>query len=80
MAFQILGIPQPTPVKNTDTGLIEDGYRFTVQDTSTGAKAVLEVPQSQFNTDTVQALADFYLGKQNEALAAFRPKPAAKAS
>ena len=80
MAFVVIGTPQPLPVKNADTGLVENGYRVMVQDTATGAKAVLEIPQSQFNTKTVQALADYYLGQQNDVLAQFARTPAEQGS
>ncbi len=71
--FYIAGTPIPTPVKNTDTGLVENGYRFTVVDSNTGTRAVLEVPQSQYNTDNVATLAHYYLGLQNDVRAAFQP-------
>lgn len=71
MAFRIVGTPQPLPVRNPDTGLVEDGFRLIVQDTTTGAKATLQVPQSQFNESTIENLANFYLGQQNAVLAKF---------
>ena len=76
MAFYIAGTPQPTPVKNADTGLVENGYRLTVVDTETGARAVLEIPQSQYNPTNVETLANYYLGLQNDVLAKFGAKAA----
>lgn len=75
-SFYVAGIPIPTPVKNTDTGLVENGYRLTVIDSTSGAKAVIEVPQSQYNAGNVEALANYYLGLQNDVLSQFaRPAP-----
>lgn len=74
--FKLVGLPEPTPVRNPNNNLVEDGYRLNVESLETGARAVLEIPKSLYSPEYVQRQADDHLGRQDAVVKAFgEPTP-----
>ena len=74
--FYVAGLPIPTPVRDPDTGNIVDGYRLTVVSNQTGARAVIEIPETAYSADNVQKPAEYKLGIHDSVLSKFAaPQP-----
>jgi hypothetical protein len=71
-----VGLPQPTTVRDPDTGIIVDGYRVRVQSDETGAQAVLDIPRDRYSPEYVQRQANQHLGTQDAVVKLFgTPEP-----
>ena len=73
--FHLAGIPQATPVRDSNTGLVVDGYRLTVVSNDTGAAAVLEIPKDRYTVEHVTELAERALHHADGVVKAFGTRP-----
>lgn len=71
--FYVAGLPIPTPVRDPDTGNIVDGYRINVVSNATGARAIIEIPETAYSADNVKKLAEYKLGIHDSVLSSFAP-------
>lgn len=77
VTWHLAGPPMAQSVRDEDTGLVVDGYRFTAVSDETGNKAQIELPKSRFSPETVNAAAQAQLGVLDATTALYGTKPPA---